>query len=625
MSKIKKIIIAFLCFFAFPILTQAANYNIKHYYINAILEENGDMQVEELIVMKGTFNGYEVGIEYNTNDSYSASSMENVSIFGDGNISDEDIDIKNWNYVYPEFNKVSYADNGDILKYIETKGIDQNTYRMYYGTNSSQTAFLFKYVLKDVAISHNDCIEYYWNFFSNSFRDNINDLKIRINYPTTLNEEDFHWWFHGDLAGNSKIDNVSDDYTTVIATLDYLSAYSPVDFRTLIPKDAFNYEIFKKNDTENVKEDIINHEDDIVRQDLETIKRNRTIFYIFEAISVIYLISLILIWIYVYKKFDKERTPEFQHKYNRDFIDDYNVEVIDYLMNSNVTPNAMSASIMNMIYKKNIEVEKDVTNDKNYIFTLKTRDNLNDTENILVDFLFDKVGSNNTFTTKELKDYAKSAKTCDIFMNSYTKWKNKVISDGKKERFYDKLEGKFKYGAIMLILSFIIYFVGVHMFHVNFALIHLLIPASIIFIIYLGFIKRKSKKGIEHYAKWKAFKNFLNDFGSFDTKELPEIILWERYLVYATIFGLAKKVQKDMNVKIKEMDITDMNNNTFIYINNYNFASILNDSVNQAYTGAQNTINRTAAEASGGSFGGHGGGFSSGGGFGGGGRSGGGF
>ena len=297
-----------------------------------------------------------------------------------------------------------------------------------------------------------------------------------------------------------------------------------------------------------------------------------------------------------------------------------------YLMNNQITPNAMSASILNMIYKKNIEAEKDPSDDKNYMFTLKNRDNLNDTENILVDFLFSKVGGANTFTTKELKRYASSTKTCDTFMNSYTKWKNKVMEDGKNQGFYDTLEGRFTYGAVMLIIALLIYVIGVHLFHVNFLLIHLLLPASFIFIIYLGFIKRKSEKGIEHYAMWKAFKNFLNDFGAFSTKELPEVILWERYLVYATIFGLAKKVQKDMNVKIKEMDISEFNNtNTYIFLNDYNFAPLLNDSVRQAYSGAQTTINREAASASGGSFGGHGGGFSSGGGFGGGGRSGGGF
>lgn len=243
----------------------------------------------------------------------------------------------------------------------------------------------------------------------------------------------------------------------------------------------------------------------------------------------------------------------------------------------------------------------------------------------MVDFLFSKVGCNDTFTTKELKKYASSTKTCDTFMNSYTKWKNKVMEDGKKEKFFDNLKGKYVWGIIMLIIAILIDFVGSFTFHVDFSLLHLLIPLALIFLIYTCFIKRKSKKGIEHYAKWKAFKNFLNDFGSFSTKELPEVILWERYLVYATIFGLAKKVQKDMNVKIKEIDVSNMNNNTYIFINNYNFSSILNDSVNQAYNGAQRAITRESTSSSGGSFGGHGGGFSSGGGFGGGGRSGGGF
>lgn len=621
----KKIFIALLCFLTFPLFASAANYDIKHYYINATLEDNGDMSVEELIVMKGTFNGYEVGIEYNTNDSYSASSMEDIKIFGNTNIDEEDIDIKNWKFVYPEFNKVSYANNGDILKYIETIGINEKKYRMYYSTNNNTTAFLFKYVLKDVAISHADCVEYYWNFFGDQFNDRIYDLKIRINYPTYLNKEDFHWWFHGDLTGNSSIDNISDNYTTVIASLDYLRPNSPVDFRTLVPKEAFNYTAFKKFNNENVLEKIINHEDDIVRQDLENIRRERLIFNTFETISKIYVIALLLVWIYVYFKYDNERKPEFNHKYNRDFIDDYNVEVIDYLMNYNITPNAMSASIMNLIYKKNIEAQKDPEDDKNYIFTLKSRDNLNNTENILVDFLFSKVGCNDTFTTKELKNYASSTKTCDTFMNSYTKWKNKVMEDGKKEKFFDNLKGKYVWGIIMLIIAILIDFVGSFTFHVDFSLLHLLIPLALIFLIYTCFIKRKSKKGIEHYAKWKAFKNFLNDFGSFSTKELPEVILWERYLVYATIFGLAKKVQKDMNVKIKEIDVSNMNNNTYIFINNYNFSSILNDSVNQAYNGAQRAITRESTSSSGGSFGGHGGGFSSGGGFGGGGRSGGGF
>ena len=296
------------------------------------------------------------------------------------------------------------------------------------------------------------------------------------------------------------------------------------------------------------------------------------------------------------------------------------MEVVDYLMNNTITPNAMSASIMNLIYKKNIKAEKIEGEKNSYKFTLLNRDNLNETENCLVDFLFDKVGFKNEFTTKDLKKYASSTKTCDKFMSSYTKWKNKVLEDGKNQGFYDNLSGKFVYGFIMLLVAFMIYFMGAVVFNVEFLLIHTLIFASIIFIIYIGLIRRKSEKGIEDYTKWNAFKKFLNDFGTFDTKELPEIILWERYLVYATVFGLADKVEKAMNVKIKEINVDDMySGGTYIFINNYDLTSSINHSINQAYQGAQTTITRESVSASGGSFGGHGGGFSSGGGFGGGG------
>lgn len=613
----KKVLVAIICFLCIPVVTLAADYDIEHFYIDATLKDNGDMEVSELIVLDGTFNGYERDIIYQSSyTNYNASDIENLSVSAK---HVNKVSFETFYEYFDTFSQVTYANNGDMGKYILSSLSDGIRLRMYYSTDNESTAFLIKYTLKDVGILHSDVVEYYWNFIGNGFEDDIKDLQIRVNYPSKMNKDDFSWWFHGPLTGNSDIVNVNSAYTSVLASVKKVSAYEAVDFRTIVPKDGFNELLFKKIDNEEVKTSIIEHEDEIVAKDLEKIKKNKTLFYTFEGLSVIYYVILIIVWIYVYKKYDKERTPKFNLEYNREFIDDYNVEVIDYLMNSNITPNAMSASIMNLIYKKNIKAEKILEEKDGYKFTLLNRDNLNETENYLVDFLFDRVGTNNEFTTSKLKKYAKSTQTCDIFMNSYTKWKNKVIEDGKNQNFFDKLPGRFGYGFFMLLAAFLIYLFGVIVFHVEFFLIHTLIFAAIIFIVYIGTIKRKSEKGIEDYTKWKAFKKFLNDFGTFDTKELPEIILWERYLVYATIFGLADKVEKAMNVKIKELDVSNMYGNNYIFINNYNLTSSINHSINQAYQGAQSTITRESASASGGSFGGHGGGFSSGGGFGGGG------
>jgi uncharacterized membrane protein len=137
--------------------------------------------------------------------------------------------------------------------------------------------------------------------------------------------------------------------------------------------------------------------------------------------------------------------------------------------------------------------------------------------------------------------------------------------------------------------------------------------------IYCLIFKKRSVYGNEQYVRLKALKKFLNDFGEFSIKELPEINLWERYMVYATVFGIANKVAKTMNVKIKELETSGT------YIDTYNpyyfhchLADTINTSVASAVTSAQRTASELASSSSS-SGSGFGGGFSSGGGFGGGG------
>ena len=54
--------------------------------------------------------------------------------------------------------------------------------------------------------------------------------------------------------------------------------------------------------------------------------------------------------------------------------------------------------------------------------------------------------------------------------------------------------------------------------------------------------------------------------GRFDEKELPEIALWERYMVSATILGIADKVQKSMKIQIERIEaLATTTDNTSIY------------------------------------------------------------
>ncbi|HIU11203.1 MAG TPA: DUF2207 domain-containing protein [Candidatus Onthocola stercorigallinarum] len=617
----KKIIYSLFLFLLFPTISLAVSYDIEGYYINAEVLENGDVSVEEIFLVDGTMNGYELNLSTSSsNSTVSASAISNVSVAG-ANIDSISFDTFEENFT--DFTLVSFANIGDSQKYTVDNTYNGVSIRMYYPINNEKIAFKVSYTLEDAIILHNGFAEFYWNFFSGELQDEINDLNVRVVLPGVDNSEYFRFWAHGPLSGevhdyNSNTNNI------VIASIDKLEAYGILDMRITFDDSLVNTNLISKHSDETL-DDIVAEETEIASETNALRREVQTKWNIALFGTIGFYILLVIGFVYVYLKYDKELKSDFNHKYNRDFIDDYNVEVVDYLMNHNVTENALSASVMNLIYKKNIKAEAIPDKKDSYTFTLLNRDNLNDAENSLVDFLFTTVGNGNTFTTMALKKYASNATTCRDFMSSYTNWKNKVIIDGKSQNFFEKKRNYVWIPFVLLIYSIILLtFISSNNIEMFFGI--LTIFFAIIFMIYAIACTKKTKKGIEHYAKWKAFKNFLNDFGNFSIKELPEIALWERYLVYATVFGLADKVEKAMNVKITEFDNVDSADYImFTHIHNMHMASIISSSMHSAINSSQVSINRANASSSMSSGGGFGGGFSGGGGFGGGGRSGGGF
>lgn len=617
----KKIIYSLFLFLLFPTISLAVSYDIEGYYINAEVLENGDVSVEEIFLVDGTMNGYELNLSTSSsNSTVSASAISNVSVAG-ANIDSISFDTFEENFT--DFTLVSFANIGDSQKYTVDNTYNGVSIRMYYPINNEKIAFKVSYTLEDAIILHNGFAEFYWNFFSGELQDEINDLNVRVVLPGLDNSEYFRFWAHGPLSGevhdyNSNTNNI------VIASVDKLEAYGILDMRITFDDSLVNTNLISKHSDETL-DDIVAEETEIAGETNALRREVQTKWNIALFGTIGFYILLVIGFVYVYLKYDKELKSDFNHKYNRDFIDDYNVEVVDYLMNHNVTENALSASVMNLIYKKNIKAEAISDKKDSYTFTLLNRDNLNDTENSLVDFLFTTVGNGNTFTTMALKKYASNATTCRDFMSSYTNWKNKVIIDGKNQNFFEKKRNYVWIPFVLLIYSIILLtFISSNNIEMFFGI--LTIFFAIIFMIYAIACTKKTKKGIEHYTKWKAFKNFLNDFGNFSIKELPEIALWERYLVYATVFGLADKVEKAMNVKITEFDNVDSADYImFTHIHNMHMASIISSSMHSAINSSQVSINRANASSSMSSGGGFGGGFSGGGGFGGGGRSGGGF
>ena len=603
----------------FPIISQAASNDIEQYYINAEIREDGDVYVEEIFLIDDDINGYEMNLsKKNANSDIFAGAISNIEVAAK---MVDSISFATFDEDFSRFTLVNYASVGDSEKYVVNNTSDGVNIVMYYPSNNEKVAFKVSYVLEDVLILHDGFGEFYWNFFSGELPEEINDLNIRVVLPGVDNSEYFRFWAHGPMAGDI------DDYNSatnniVIASIDTLDANGILDIRLTFADSLVNSTFITKH-SDSTLDDIIAEETEIANETNALRESVRIKWYIALGATIGFYVLLVGAFIYIYFKYDKELKADFNHKYNREFIDDYNVEVVDYLLNHNVTENALSASVMNLIYKKNIKAEAIPDKKDSYTFTLLNRDNLNATENSLVNFLFTRVGKDNTFTTMDLKKYASGVTTSQDFITSYTNWKNQVIKDGQDQNFFEKKKNHIWLPFILLIYStLLLIFISSNNIEMFGGL--LTIFFAIIFMIYAISCNRKTKKGVEHYAKWQAFKNFLNDFGNFSIKELPEIILWERYLVYATVFGLADKVEKAMNVKIAEFsNVNDANYIMVTHIHNVHMASVISSTMHTAINTSQITINRANASSRMSSGGGFGGGFSGGGGFGGGGRSGG--
>lgn len=102
--------------------------------------------------------------------------------------------------------------------------------------------------------------------------------------------------------------------------------------------------------------------------------------------------------------------------------------------------------------------------------------------------------------------------------------------------------------------------------------------------------------GANEQAKWYGLYNFLNSDTLISEREVHELPLWEKYLIYATTFGISEKVIKAIKIHAVELNIDSspiLNHNFYIHSRSFHRTS-------RAFGRSIHTSSR------GGGFGGHG-------------------
>ena len=575
---------------------------------------DGSIKVRELIKMNGEYNGMDRDISYAsyTNRAYNGeiSAIEGNSTLYDGSsitdvkvgsISDDgDLTFDDFNRSVNYFDEVSYASNGTASKYTYDTFMNEVNLKLFNPSDLNEI-FYIEYTVTDVVVVHEDIAELAWNTLGDGYRENIGDYEVKVILPSS--DSDYRVWLHGPLNGEIERTNNKE----ALGTFNFLGAYNPVSVRLIFDKSLV------PNATKTsgliAKDAIIDYQTELsneANREREKIQRQNMILIISSSIWGVIAIGLA---VSVYLREKKMKKTAFNMEYFRDFPGSYGPEVLEYLLDKNVTEKSLSATILNLIHKKVLKVEvidRKLKDDYKLILQEYDEASLSETEKIALNLIINEIGNSKEVVLYTIKKHCSTLSNANTVMDLYNDFIRKSKSLGKNEKFFAKTPGIVAFSVIFSLLGLILTFIS---FALDLSWLGIIIIIIIIVLI-IFVITRKfyTKKGADHYAKWMAHKRFLEDFSRFNEKELPEVTLWDKYLVYAVVLDCADKLSKEMELKMPNMDTTDT---TYVGYNPYmyhyfitsNIYSSINSGIHTAVASSRSSI-AASHTSSGGGFGG---------------------
>jgi uncharacterized membrane protein len=297
------------------------------------------------------------------------------------------------------------------------------------------------------------------------------------------------------------------------------------------------------------------------------------------AIYIFTLLNVIIYPIYISRSYSKSLKPNFQGDYYREPPAKYSPAVVSYLMKPRPigTQNLMDfmldifrssyvgirdvkygaqtilATILDLSKRGFIEISNVKNDNANLKLLDKDTTELCRHEKFFINSLIFQNAKETTLD--EIEKLSQNMQS--LFSVNYYIWLELVSYEAIDLGLIDNSKKKITILDILLFIFFII----------SLSSLNLLFPLIMTFILASSFVpkllqkfsrrKKFSKKGVEDYAKWKAFKKFLQHFSSIENYEMSSLVLWDDYLPYATALGVAKNVIDNLNLKF-----TDVEDNT---------------------------------------------------------------
>lgn len=485
--------------FLFPHQSLAVEFSITNVKIDAFLRDNGNVEVEEThtYAFEGEFGGI----------TREVVPKEGAAI-----------------------SQFTATENGKNLR-IEK---EDNLYKVHRKGEDETITVKLHYTIENGLEVYQDVVQFYWPFFDDRNESDYEDISISIHPPAQT--EDVIAFGYDEAF---KTETIQED-GSVLFKLGYVPSNTNADIRAAYPASLFPNAPLTAD--KPMKEDILNAEQGLIKEAEADAKTTDTL----STISKIGLPTFaILLFLLILRDWMAARSKS--HSLMREGTQFHSVPkqimslpaTIYFTNSSYLPPQAMAAALLDLVRQGYVSKTDDDQ------FQKLSSKGKHKHENILMEWLFEKIGSKSSFTFDDLSAYTKNKKNHSQYHLFQTQWLGAIKEEVVSYSLYEnKKTYRFLIGfSSILMLPFLFFFPIYDLLGPFFAALLLFLTVIIYAIAY----RPKTWEGARILLDWKQFKTTFKETSRSDWEKWSEE---DRMRAY--IYGLGIS-SNDVNRKNDEL------------------------------------------------------------------------
>jgi uncharacterized membrane protein len=450
--------------------------------------------------------------------------------------------------------------NGERLP--QESSVSGGIYRVEWSFRAAdeQRIFHIRYRVRHGIVSYPDVSELYWQMIGQGWDRPTGQVSVTISLPAdAARQEDILVYGHGPLSGWAEVV----DTRTARFTATDLPAGQPLEIRMVWPAGLVNGVPSTRHSLDSIRREEAGFVEETIeraRQEQERSARHKRTFLIGASIWAIWLILGPLIWFLIYLHYWKSVGKDYRFPdipdYYREPPSDLRPALVEVLLREggSITPRSFTAGLFDLARRGFLEFEDRLVEKQSLLgskekteTTIELKKDYRADPGLLpyerdqLKLLFETVGQSggkpgSRLEIETLQSFLK--KKPQQFQTWYQAWAKDIRQEAARLQFIEPRSLKTRNIFLAVTLP-----IGI-------------LTLNPLLVLLAGIFSPKLKRRAMPWARenelWKGLDRFLDDFSNFEEVPPEAYKLWEHFLVFAIIFGNAKKILKLLPIILKD-------------------------------------------------------------------------